>query len=145
MLRPAGIATQREHVQVKPQHSVRVSVRHPRTYMGAPIPSGDHILLVAECAGHKLREGIRALDDAESVLEGPKRESVAGQRRDNDAEATALTGVCKQVNDLVELPHRAWPAVEEQDRKSTRLNSSHANISYAVFCLKKKKRSILTF
>src|SRR3712207_6572338 len=30
--------------------------------------------------------------------------------------------------------------VELQDRKSTRLNSSHANISYAVFCLKKKKR-----
>src|SRR3712207_8138805 len=28
----------------------------------------------------------------------------------------------------------------EQDRKSTRLNSSHANISYAVFCLKKKKQ-----
>src|SRR3712207_7716445 len=31
---------------------------------------------------------------------------------------------------------RRWP----QDRKSTRLNSSHANISYAVFCLKKKKK-----
>src|SRR5258707_9283987 len=30
--------------------------------------------------------------------------------------------------------------VLEQDRKSTRLNSSHANISYAVFCLKKKKK-----
>src|SRR3712207_7462182 len=28
------------------------------------------------------------------------------------------------------------------DRKSTRLNSSHANISYAVFCLKKKKKII---
>src|SRR3712207_7263400 len=28
------------------------------------------------------------------------------------------------------------------DRKSTRLNSSHANISYAVFCLKKKKKNI---
>src|SRR3712207_8129675 len=28
-----------------------------------------------------------------------------------------------------------------RDRKSTRLNSSHANISYAVFCLKKKKRN----
>src|SRR3712207_7841837 len=56
-------------------------------------------------------------------------------------------------------PRRAWPlyekflrnaaglgAVDERagrrrrlDRKSTRLNSSHANISYAVFCLKKKK------
>src|SRR3712207_6983493 len=30
-------------------------------------------------------------------------------------------------------------ALLEADRKSTRLNSSHANISYAVFCLKKKK------
>src|SRR3712207_7969921 len=29
---------------------------------------------------------------------------------------------------------------KNQDRKSTRLNSSHANISYAVFCLKKKNR-----
>src|SRR3712207_7568275 len=28
------------------------------------------------------------------------------------------------------------------DRKSTRLNSSHANISYAVFCLKKKKKNL---
>src|SRR3712207_7405396 len=32
------------------------------------------------------------------------------------------------------------PAYVIQDRKSTRLNSSHANISYAVFCLKKKLR-----
>src|SRR3712207_8683630 len=31
--------------------------------------------------------------------------------------------------------------VDEEDRKSTRLNSSHANISYAVFCLKKKRLS----
>src|SRR3712207_8904907 len=30
--------------------------------------------------------------------------------------------------------------VRMEDRKSTRLNSSHANISYAVFCLKKKKK-----
>src|SRR3712207_8697205 len=30
------------------------------------------------------------------------------------------------------------------DRKSTRLNSSHANISYAVFCLKKKKKLLIT-
>src|SRR3712207_7674237 len=34
----------------------------------------------------------------------------------------------------------AWR--NERDRKSTRLNSSHANISYAVFCLKKKKQYI---
>src|ERR1022692_1046826 len=32
-----------------------------------------------------------------------------------------------------------WPEFERRDRKSTRLNSSHLVISYAVFCLKKKK------
>src|SRR2546430_9052806 len=32
------------------------------------------------------------------------------------------------------------PGSSEQDRKSTRLNSSHSQISYAVFCLKKKKQ-----
>src|SRR5688572_31145869 len=32
------------------------------------------------------------------------------------------------------------PAAPELDRKSTRLNSSHSQISYAVFCLKKKKK-----
>src|SRR5258707_2738415 len=41
-------------------------------------------------------------------------------------------------------PRRGWPRIPKiampLDRKSTRLNSSHANISYAVFCLKKKKR-----
>src|SRR3712207_7859113 len=38
-----------------------------------------------------------------------------------------------------EAIHGADKAHGSQDRKSTRLNSSHANISYAVFCLKKKK------
>src|SRR3712207_7006789 len=33
----------------------------------------------------------------------------------------------------------------ELDRKSTRLNSSHANISYAVFCLKKKKNKAIAY
>src|SRR5258707_7435260 len=33
------------------------------------------------------------------------------------------------------------PSVKILDRKSTRLNSSHANISYAVFCLKKKRNT----
>src|SRR3712207_8713442 len=37
-----------------------------------------------------------------------------------------------------EFPFRQ-PGPAHPDRKSTRLNSSHANISYAVFCLKKKK------
>src|SRR3712207_8092635 len=39
-------------------------------------------------------------------------------------------------------PEAAGPV--RRDRKSTRLNSSHANISYAVFCLKKKKKFFIT-
>src|SRR5688572_32269182 len=35
---------------------------------------------------------------------------------------------------------RGHAASQERDRKSTRLNSSHSQISYAVFCLKKKKK-----
>src|SRR2546430_3530824 len=36
-------------------------------------------------------------------------------------------------------------AIRPGDRKSTRLNSSHSQISYAVFCLKKKKKTINTY
>src|SRR3712207_9550282 len=39
-------------------------------------------------------------------------------------------------------PSRSLELLSFLDRKSTRLNSSHANISYAVFCLKKKKINI---
>src|SRR5690554_7062887 len=35
--------------------------------------------------------------------------------------------------------HQRQPGITQGDRKSTRLNSSHVRISYAVFCLKKKK------
>src|SRR2546426_7158647 len=41
--------------------------------------------------------------------------------------------------DIVDVEDQAWEALIEKDRKSTRLNSSHLVISYAVFCLKKKK------
>src|SRR2546427_7552688 len=41
------------------------------------------------------------------------------------------------------LPLRS--TVEKEDRKSTRLNSSHSQISYAVFCLKKKTRRNLHY
>src|SRR5260221_10770297 len=46
------------------------------------------------------------------------------------------TGVRVGMNDRV--------AFRRQDRKSTRLNSSHTGISYAVFCLKKKKHRVKT-
>src|SRR3712207_7960906 len=41
---------------------------------------------------------------------------------------------------VIPLEVLGTPILDEEDRKSTRLNSSHANISYAVFCLKKKNK-----
>src|SRR3712207_7012759 len=61
-------------------------------------------------------------DGEAQVVDGSDGAEVLGQRLDGDFE------------------HRDGPSWRsEADRKSTRLNSSHANISYAVFCLKKKK------
>src|SRR5258707_8476365 len=45
-----------------------------------------------------------------------------------------------QWSDVIQNPERP-PMGPEKDRKSTRLNSSHANISYAVFCFKKKEKA----
>src|SRR3712207_8135374 len=42
---------------------------------------------------------------------------------------------------VAKMESRQSVRLVSRDRKSTRLNSSHANISYAVFCLKKKKNS----
>src|SRR5690554_7667601 len=50
------------------------------------------------------------------------------------------SGQACQKNDLKEKDHCDQAALVLQDRKSTRLNSSHVRISYAVFCLKKKKK-----
>src|SRR3712207_7173469 len=57
--------------------------------------------------------------------------AVGGGRIDGPSAGAAIT-ICI-ISALLNKP------IRQEDRKSTRLNSSHANISYAVFCLKKKK------
>src|SRR3712207_7320902 len=60
----------------------------------------------------------------------PGRELRSGRRRGARSQAPARRG-----------SPRGARTRGRRDRKSTRLNSSHANISYAVFCLKKKKKT----
>src|SRR2546430_13335738 len=61
---------------------------------------------------------------------------VVGYRRVSQAGLAVFT--------LASLACSYAPTLLVLDRKSTRLNSSHSQISYAVFCLKKKKRNIQT-
>src|SRR3712207_7973296 len=62
----------------------------------------------------------------------------AGAARAGDDVGPAVPEV-QSGEDLVRYGYLFDGVLGERDRKSTRLNSSHANISYAVFCLKKKK------
>src|SRR3712207_7389347 len=68
------------------------------------------------------------------------RGGVRGQRRAVDARQPPHLDGDPAAAARPLLRHRR--GVQRPDRKSTRLNSSHANISYAVFCLKKKKESL---
>src|SRR5258707_9881786 len=55
-------------------------------------------------------------------------------------DALPICGVDRLLGSVLDLRFKLVAEVlDHGDRKSTRLNSSHANISYAVFCLKKKK------
>src|SRR3712207_7367763 len=59
----------------------------------------------------------------------------SGNTSSTNGTANATTGIPSNV------AIQAMYSPPGRDRKSTRLNSSHANISYAVFCLKKKKKT----
>src|SRR3712207_7099888 len=81
-------------------------------------------------ARNALQAGVDAVANAVKVTLGPRGRYVV---LDKKFGAPTIT------NDGVTIAREI--EVEDVDRKSTRLNSSHANISYAVFCLKKKSRT----
>src|SRR3712207_8777511 len=74
----------------------------------------------------RVRQHPAALLDAHPVRLDGMVDPVHGDRERADGERARLQ------------PEERVDVVDRVDRKSTRLNSSHANISYAVFCLKKK-------
>src|SRR3712207_7761713 len=82
----------------------------------------------------------RSIDDCNGMVataaEGKKAAVIGGGLLGLEAARELLNHGCE-----VHVVHLAGHLMEQQDRKSTRLNSSHANISYAVFCLKKKKNT----
>src|SRR6266487_4418750 len=84
---------------------------------------GVEIVRSPEAAGH----AGRAARASRAAVEAPRRPA-GGEHRRRGADC----------------PHCSRPQ-DRRDRKSTRLNSSHPSISYAVFCLKKKKTLSMMF
>src|SRR2546427_7827437 len=62
------------------------------------------------------------------------------ERLDDQENGEKFSQILTIVQNLDALLRSLEHEVEQRDRKSTRLNSSHSQISYAVFCLKKKKK-----
>src|SRR3712207_8041049 len=79
------------------------------------------------------RSQVRRLERYEGEVEGAVEPGGAGVGVELDA-----TLLAEVVYEEAVLPHPLDVLLVRVDRKSTRLNSSHANISYAVFCLQKK-------
>src|SRR3712207_8719123 len=81
--------------------------------------------------------GDEVVDVVRPVLDG--RVAHAGVLLDDDLDDRGVqrVGLVDRRGAALDVVHVAALVRDDQDRKSTRLNSSHANISYAVFCLKK--------
>src|SRR5699024_12394445 len=65
----------------------------------------------------------------------------SGPRSWSLSKAVSKNGAMTLTCQVRSYPSTVRTAVSKRDRKSTRLNSSHVSISYAVFCLKKKKQN----
>src|SRR3712207_8753406 len=96
---------------------------------------------------------IHAYTGDQMILDGPQRKGNFRRARaaavnivpNSTGAAKAIGLVIPELNGKLDGAAQRVPVPTGSDRKSTRLNSSHANISYAVFCLKKKKQIISTF
>src|SRR2546430_12923516 len=87
----------------------------------------------------------RSLDSADPRADGvvherPEHGTRRRVHRDRDGVERLAPVLATVVVLVLNGPHAIPPRRDSQDRKSTRLNSSHSQISYAVFCLKKKKK-----
>src|SRR5438309_8357865 len=107
-------------------------------------------LVIPGYAGYRRREDIRAADNLLRIQLANQLKGVRGDLEDirdqmaMDGKVQGLQSIGNAIFTIegLEAKVRHAEGGYSGDRKSTRLNSSHSSISYAVFCLKKKKKKI---
>src|SRR5699024_12660850 len=95
---------------------------------------------IAEYAKHDRAEFVRVVQEAQSsqqTTEVRKQRTRLATAKQRVSELEVLLCKIYEDNILGKLSDSRYATLDAQDRKSTRLNSSHVSISYAVFCLKK--------
>src|SRR5438309_3738232 len=96
----------------------------------------------APAAGYRAPGSVRAYDILVTHHDSLSREIGRGLKRRGYSVRSAVKGGGAPTAYLFWFTQREPEPGARTDRKSTRLNSSHSSISYAVFCLKKKKKQI---
>src|SRR2546429_6096604 len=97
----------------------------------------DEVRTVHRSGTLSVRPGSQEQEDAGARTQVLWDES--DYRKLSNTMRTSIERRFHRMNELGTKLGADWPAIRKADRKSTRLNSSHGYISYAVFCLKKKK------
>src|SRR5207302_3659785 len=99
-----------------------------------------------------LHSGVRAITETDVLLASASNAIIIGfnvrperkaqELAEQDKVDIRLHSIIYELQDEIKraMSGLLEPTIKETDRKSTRLNSSHVKISYAVFCLKKKKK-----
>src|SRR5687768_18104426 len=95
----------------------------------------ERLTAAADAATHNAIQEVRSSADAEIER---LRADVDGLRQDADKQGQQIASLVADAEGLRAQLEAETARAAEADRKSTRLNSSHGYISYAVFCLNKK-------
>src|ERR1041385_1234857 len=95
---------------------------------------GKDVAFAEDCVGAAASDAAKALPEGGVVLLENLRFHPEEEKNDEHFAKQLASLADVYVNDAFGAAHRAHASVDAIDRKSTRLNSSHGYISYAVFC-----------
>src|SRR3712207_4867286 len=107
---------------------------NPVTPVGQLGVGKQQLVEIAKALSKDVR--LRILDEPTAALNDTDSAHLLGLLRRLREQGITCIMISHKLNEITAIADRV--TVIREDRKSTRLNSSHANISYAVFCLKKK-------
>src|SRR5437899_5194747 len=141
-----GIEATRHIKKVLPEVKVLVLTMHENDeYIFQALRAGASGYMLKEAADTELITALHVIQSGKFYLSPSAQSVMVGdylQRVRTGEEKDTYSSLTEREREILKLVAEGYTnnQIAERDRKSTRLNSSHLGISYAVFCLKKKKK-----